>query len=339
MHAVGAVACAALVALTFAGCLNEQTKLPDLAALFETEFVSGNGTADLLYASPLGRVAGGKEAMDPLVLHTVTIPKLVLTKPSPMAPGGGTRSKITFPELNFTAEFRVPKADQLVGYQVQWAVQEVKSSREDPDSPGLAWGAARGVGEAFPVTVSKYHATFVWARLVQAEKVSAYFAQPALIEIRVKVTAESTVFPVRARDTPPPQNFKEMADEFEISLERFTARLDANTSARQGGTTDVGTDVDLEIQTPDGAPARTPGGGQACSGSGGASSPGTPAEARETASALNLHPGAMLVRVGAMSEGCGDTWYQNAGPVAYKLDVNVVFTRAVKASGPPRLFA
>lgn len=312
-------------------CLSADEGGLDLAAIYGDKVSGENGTKAIT-APVLAKIAGGSSAdFQNLVTATFTIPKATITKTGTSL-GGGQKVPVTFPKPNVTAEFLLPSSDKLGGFEARWAIRTIRpgAAANEFRDEGIAWGNAVPADKPYTASFADIGGFYVSAQLLSGGAHVATFVAPAIVSMVVTYSADSSVYPLRARSAPPPQNFNEMADEFEVNLRSFAAAIHAKTTDRPGSQGQVGTDVDLEVQGPDGRPAMDLKFGKACSGIGGAGSQ-VPSkdEAKEEVTGVGINQGVSKVRVGAMSNGCGsDTWYHNAGPVPYSVTFEVIF-------GPP----
>ncbi len=321
--------------LTFtllAGCLEDETALPDLDEVFgQGGVVESQNQSIIVIPAIKGRfVAEGADADawadKPATTYepeTIQIPK---PDPGPQGGGGITR-ELGFTGQNLTLEVQLVHAAQLKGYEAQWAVVQSASDTFYFSDPQPA-------PDTFKIRVKDPGFKFVVAQLVGNGKVAASTGVALVASIDVHWVVESSIHPLKPPQGPAPANYEQMADRFTFDLTQTLPKLAVATEFRGSWTPNQGHDIGLEVDDPDGAAA-------ACADSAGtagpvpmAPPPPDPEQAAEEAEVANLKAGTWTIRVGGMGDGCGNPYYANADSVPYTLDIQVLYSEA-KAPKPP----
>lgn len=322
-RSVPPVAVLNLVILVLAGCLGGEEKVPSLEDVFGAENVQRDANGTFLQGAVLeGALEAGASANFTSEHNvTLTAPKFTFPKQDPGPTGGGGETHdLPLPPVNATFEVRFKVHGKLQGYQARWGVVHVYNTSNEATN----WTEDQPATQSFAFSVTQPGAYFVRAELSHGSTV-AYTAVQFKAVFNVHFDVESSVHPFKVSGGPPPQNYEQMADRFKIRLPFEAAALDAATQYRGTWQPGKGSDVDLELDNPRGAPVK-------CSGTGGGGGGGPPvpsaAESSEEASVPGRPEGIWTVRVGSLkiAPGCAsDTYYNNPTMVDYALAIDVLF--------------
>lgn len=322
-----------LLTVSLAGCLEEDgPSRADLERALGADAIlvdEENGTRFFIQPVLEGRFAdeSGSNPWAATAKVTLEADTVTLNKPpTDTAGGGGVTQALPEPNESFDIEVRFLNHSQLAGWNARWAILHSLSE-------GLNWSEPMAADQPYTLPAGEPGMYIVLAEILSGSETYATTLIPFVGGINVKWTVESSVHPVKASTSglapgtiPNPPNYDEMADEFQITLPSRAATLKADTEFRGDWPGPHGTDVDLQINGPDGSPA-------ACTGVGGSGAGPTgtepdPAQATETLTISSPNDGAWAVRVGALSTdpSCAtDPFYHNANAVPYTLTVELVY--------------
>lgn len=320
----------------FAGCLVDQAQLSleDLLGAEALEMLD-DGSLLLAPSALVGRFLGENETGEwrDRPTHSVHMPRVTVPKPpAPPYGGGGERLELPFEAENVTFLVQFRQAARLVNYQARWALPTDPDAEPHPTQ----WSTPRAATDPIGVTLKQPGAHYVTAQLVQNETVVGRVKEPLVALVQMAWTVDSSVHPLRPPGMPELPNYEEMADRFEFRLRTPGATVRAQLSFRGPWNPTQGTDVDLELDGPDGRPV-------ACAASAGAGGgPATlpdPEQATDHLEVEDLGAGELTMRVGAIrpGPGCsGNPSYTNAGSVPYTLDLDVEWPTQTSASRAPK---
>jgi hypothetical protein len=302
-----------LVVLT-AGCLQAGDARDELRTIFGADALSDASPPSFTVPVLEGRFADGPWSG---TAATEAMARVTLTKadPGPQG-GGGTTQALEPPAANASLEVRFAAHDRLAGFQARWAI--LHGPNDD-----IALSSPRPATEAETFPIQRVGPAYVVAELLKDDVTVARVTQPFVASVGVHWTVESAVRPFKPAGAPPPGNYEAMADKFLVDVHVAGASLDLRTKFRGAYGPGQGTDVDLELDRPDGTPHE-------CSGDGGGAGavPNDPAQSTETITARGLDAGVWTIRVGSMRihPACTpDAYYHNAGMVPYALEAVLHF--------------
>lgn len=313
------VAVGLLAAVSWAGCASPAQPVTPLEEIFgvgslwydvANETYRINGTLlEIRFAHESAEWASWAE----LAINASTI---TLSKAEPGVQGGaGETRKLPAPVVDASVEVRFINHTRLTGYAAEWTVTAIHANRSTTAETGPA-------AEAYTFHVDQPGRYVVTTRLLREGRLVGVVDAPIYALVNFAYRIESAVHPVRAPAAPPPDNYEEMADRFQLELHHGADSLRAHTRFRGTWQPGQGTDVDLEVDRPNGSPAR-------CSTSKSFDEPG-PGDSLERIEIGSVFPrGTWTVRVGAVriQQNCANDfdYYTNAALVPYALQLEIRF--------------
>lgn len=319
-----------LLCVLVAGCLVDEAQLGlgDIFGETSTETLE-DGT--LLLAGPVltGRFEGAKDdpAWTPLPVAAIEQPQIALNKgPAPPTGGGGVEHPLPFAATDLKLGVQFQQAPRLVDYEVRWGLLD--SPKADPAR--AKWSEPRPATEPHSIVVDRAGPYYVTAELLEAGARVGVVQTPLTAIVNTKWTIDSAVFPLRPSGAPEPPNYDEMADRFPFEIPGRNATLRVFSSFRGTWDPTQGTDVDLELDGPDGKPVKC----AASAGTGSAIGPlilPDPEQSADLLKANDLDRGNWTLRVGALQDtqgasgsGCSSGYYyQNVSTVPYTVVVEL----------------